>query len=524
MPLPSRQESSRGLLRPFLLVLITCAAWIGYLELGPINDDYQIIGHHKLAKVSNPDPFAPFYQPDISQVYYRPLPNALHRFLVDQNSFSVLQFRISALALYCLLVLSFYLCVRAFTSSPRTAFWAALIFSLLPTHWYFLGWIAGLGDLLICLFALWGLTALQKLFLTRQRRFAILYILSMALSVLSKEHGYMLAAAPLLFFILQRPRQKLYIHLFLISILLIALHLLVAGAVNPSSLAQSSNLDDPSLSRYLFTPFAFLITSFLDPHSFDIHHSTLPTLLFLFVSFVVMLVLIRPLYSNYRKTFSTPLPRLFFWLTLAFLLPAMPLFMPWYAIYISIPHFLMLTLALQNLLPHLSTGRKRILAVLVLVLISINIFLNVNRSVKSVEASKYIHKVFSNSPELLSEKADSIIMLGYEPRYNGINTFLIGKQQFTHVQMGLPPGEKPDIDVQWTRGEHYWYLGEENGYDLYYEYHPIYEGDLIQDTCGYFRMYKDRSKVVYVYSTQPIPRYIKHTNVLESDTIFVPID
>lgn len=460
MPFPSIQESFRGLLRPFLLVLITCAAWIGYLELGPINDDYQIIGHHKLAKVSNPDPFAPFYEPDISRVYYRPLPNALHRILVDQNSFSVLQFRISALALYCLLVLSFFLCVRAFTRSPQTAFWAALIFSLLPTHWYFLGWIAGLGDLLICLFALWGLTALQKLFLTRQRRFAIIYILSMALSVLSKEHGYMLAAAPLLFFILQRPRQKLYIHLFLIAILLIVLHLLVAGAVNPSTLAQSSNLDDPDLFQMLKNIFAGLLLGFVDHRSYQIPGSILPLGLAALSLLVLGVLLVRPFFSRVRHYFSMGLPQLFLLLTIAFLLPALPFLMPWYALYATLPLCLLAALLFTDLQEAFSPVKKRFLAVLASILALSLLYMNHNRTSASVFASDYIHKTFSNSPELLSEKADSIVLIGCPARIDGINVMVAGRQQFTHVQMGLPPGETPDVEYNYIMSsveDYIWY-------------------------------------------------------------------
>jgi hypothetical protein len=434
--------------RSIIIIIATAfIAWGGYLMLGPINDDYQIIGHHQAALDTDSNILAPFYTEDISQIYYRPIPNAIHKATVKYSEKPIAAHRYVSLVIYIVLCISFYLMLSNITRKSKISLYISLVYSVLPAHWYYIGWIAGLGDLIIAIAACWGLIFLFKYQKEYDIKYLLYFLVAVVVSALGKEHGYMLGLVPFVFGLIYKNKQQLIFGV--ISVLLIIGIVILAGSVNTGDLSDSSNISNIDIIN-VFKNFLIAIPlSALDHRLLEV-----PSGLFLIIAAVAAASAFKLIVFKNNKTgiVRNNIKEIFLFsvIALLFLTPALPMLMPWYALYLGIPLFLLSGYLLNKMIVG-GIGRPSSFLILsVVVLFGIYDMVRVNNS---INASEYLHSAFENSTELLSEKRDSIIIINYPRRVDGINTMVAGRQQLVQRMMGLPFALSPDIDTRLPFGE-----------------------------------------------------------------------
>lgn len=143
----AHQSQNSRILKYILLIAVTVLAWFPILSVPFINDDYQILGYNAGSTLISI--FRPFWTPDVSIYYWRPLGNMIHPLIINLTGFEPLPFRIVSLLLYaaCGSVV-LYACIKMGLSSNIAAGFAVL-FLLLPSHELQVGWIADQGESLL---------------------------------------------------------------------------------------------------------------------------------------------------------------------------------------------------------------------------------------------------------------------------------------------------------------------------------------------------------------------------------------
>jgi len=431
-----------------ILCIATIVVWSGFTDVGAINDDYQIIGYHatEIDKIS--DIIAPFYQQDISSVYYRPLPNTIHRTIIYLFGESILAFRIISLATYCLLVLSFFFFVGKLTSSTTIRIFTTLVFLVLPSHWYYVGWIAGIGDTLIGICACLGLGSLIEYLKSDKSKNLYLFLICVLCSALSKEHGYMIALSPFAFIAWSNNKNRI-LKIGISSVITVSIVLFISRIISESSLSESGNLQSIDILSSIWNFFIALPLGFIDHRALEAGSTYILILISATIVVILFTLLMIWISQNTIKELFTDKVLINLGLiTILFALPALPLLMPWYSLYISIPLSGIAVLIINKILLHLNTQKTILTSILISVLIICIGWIDIQKADNSRQASEWIHQSFSDSDGLLFDRADSILILGYPQRINGINAMLSGKQQFVHKLMGLSNVDKPDIEMK----------------------------------------------------------------------------
>lgn len=363
----------------YLLLLLSIIPWV-FIYLTPfVNDDYQILGYHNIQSFS--DVFKPFYQKDVSTVYWRPLSNVLHTlwlYLFGMNHY-VHRFA-GFIWLYTSLVVIFR--VTVFIGiSKKTSFLLTMLFTLVPSHEYTVAWIAITIEPLMFTFILLSFVFYCKSLLKRekQKRYVVGSILFMVAALLMKEQAIVCAAGPLLAFVLLAKNKSIQFRrilrdlmlfsaivamFFVIPILFIGTNPFLSGHITKSSVLK------PLINYLLYVPM-----SIVSPEVLEIGMSGLKTpagcVVALFsitaLTFLVMQLRLTRLKVNKQKIAFSLL-----WYTV-FILPGLPTFMRWYSYTASIGLFWLVAFALDPVVLN-KTHTKKVLAVFIVVAVTLGLF------------------------------------------------------------------------------------------------------------------------------------------------------
>ncbi len=318
-----------------IIVLYSTLIWSKAISFDFFNDDYQILGH--LAENSS-NPFKVFVEKDVSEVYFRPIPNFLLSSILLSFGYQPFWFHLYLFLLHIFLILSFYLFLKKLFNDFIVIAWSLLFFSILPSHDIYLVWIASSGDLLATIFVI-------LFFVFHFEGKTMLSFAFAILAFLSKESTLTL---PLLTFFLAFLNKDNFARYFKLSVGLVSIILVKLGyqililRANPFETSNLANFDWLSIpSNFLLTIVApFFPTSF--PKGI---HSTLSlaTILLLLATIVfAFLQLKKSLFeSNNPTQFRTCLFGLLWFVV--FSLPTLPLFMRWYSLLPSIGLFILFT-------------------------------------------------------------------------------------------------------------------------------------------------------------------------------------
>ncbi len=177
----------------------------------------------------------------VAGLYYRPL--LLVSFFYDYaiGRLSPPAYHLTNLVLHLLAVYLLYRFLCLNTVPQKTAFFAALIFSVHPVLIHAVAWVPGRNDILLCVFTLLSLNSLVRYLHYARPQQGIAHVLFFMAALLTKESAVLL---PLMFAAFygyyKRSTDKKFIY-FILAWLVLAVGLVVVrGAVTGQSLAPGS--------------------------------------------------------------------------------------------------------------------------------------------------------------------------------------------------------------------------------------------------------------------------------------------
>lgn len=312
----------------FIIILVNILVWFKSFSLYFYNDDYQILSYLQENSVGNP--FSVFAQKDVSNHYFRPIPNFINTVLLSIFGFHPLPFRISTFLLYLLSVVAVYIFLTRLFQNEVVGFLFALLFALLPSHDLLLVWLAAVGDTLTLLFIV---LSFYFLMLHSGRYSFQLSLIFFVLSILSKESTILAPffALTLSFFFKEKKDvlRRFTVFALIILILLFAYRFFVLQINIFSSPNISSISFGRVLKNFFLYPFIFVVPTFA--YSTE---NTLGLLLNAILWISVLSLMFIYFFKTEQTNFQYQLFGLlwYFW----FVIPALPLFMRWYSVLPSV--------------------------------------------------------------------------------------------------------------------------------------------------------------------------------------------
>lgn len=313
-----------------LLTIINFFTWFPILSLNFFNDNYQILSYLEqktqgnLAKV--------FAIKDLSNGYYRPIPNFFHLLLLKCFAFNPLPFYLFQLIIYTLLILVFYKFIYELTKSESLSILMSVFFAILPSHDIYLAWIATNGDLVATLFIL---ITCYCFIIKKSKTHLFIGFISTILAYLSKESTFVLPLFLFAYAVWTRNLTQHNMKIILATLLLLLILLVFREISLGISLLASKNLSFINIESILLNFPISLALNFFPTFAFSIQILWLILILLLFIIYVLIFLYS---YKNCKPNFRERVHIFqygFLWVVI-FSIPLMPLLMRWYIILPSI--------------------------------------------------------------------------------------------------------------------------------------------------------------------------------------------
>lgn len=310
-----------------LLIFLNLIIWLNTLSFDFFNDDFQILEYAKEHYSDNP--LKAFAQKDVSNVYYRPIPNFFLASILNTFGFEPLAFHIYLFVLYICVVFSAYFFFKKLFDSPVLSLLGAGVFSILPSHDIYLVWLASNGDL-CATFA--SLVFAISLF-SQSKSGTYLAITSIFIAFLSKESTIVAPLLPLFIIPLFNERRKKYLIISLVSFALLVIIFLYRFFFLQINIFESTNLSQVSIGSIIANFIAYIPAIFIPSFVPPIQLSYVPFVIGLIVAVVVILFFFRRSINlkNIEPNYIVGLLWYF-----VFVLPVSTLFMRWYSFLPSI--------------------------------------------------------------------------------------------------------------------------------------------------------------------------------------------
>ncbi|MGC9078704.1 MAG: hypothetical protein ACP5I9_08135 [Candidatus Kapaibacteriota bacterium] len=323
------------------ILFLNFFVWFKSLTLDFYNDDYQMLGFAQ--ENFSAYPLNVFLIKDVSNYYFRPIPNLLITLFFNAFGYHPLPFRLLNFLLYLSLIFTIFFFFLRLFQNERTAFLSTILFSLLPSHDLYLVWIASIGDILATLFLLLAFHFILFSKKTSSLMFAILFFV---LSCLSKESTLPLPFLAVSLAFLYPEKKETLCRFAFVSISVLALLFLFRQFVLGINIFASPNVQNfdlpTSLLNFFLYPFGLVIPTF----AFSSENSLGIILNFIFFISLSTIFLFYALNIKEKNWKTIWLGLLwYFWL----ILPALPLFMRWYILLPSIGLFIIITEMLQHI-------------------------------------------------------------------------------------------------------------------------------------------------------------------------------
>lgn len=304
-----------------LLIFLNLIVWFNTLSFDFFNDDFQILEYAKEYYSNNP--LEVFIQKDVSNVYYRPIPNFFLASILNIFGFNPLAFHIYLFVLYICVAFSVYFFFEQLFNNSILSLFGAGIFSVLPSHDIYLVWIASNGDLWATLACL--VFAINLFSQSKSGRY--LAIISIFIGFLSKESTIVAPLFPLCLIPFFKGHRKKYLIISLLSFALLVIVFLYRFLFLGINVLESTNLSHISfvsiIANYAAYIPAIFVPSFVPPTQLPY----VPFVIALIVAIVAILFFFRRSINlkDIEPNFIVGLLWYF-----VFVLPVSTLFMRWY--------------------------------------------------------------------------------------------------------------------------------------------------------------------------------------------------
>jgi hypothetical protein len=418
------------------LLAVSIIPWLPVLFTSFLNDDYQIIGFH--ANIDASSLLKPFYTPDISGYYWRPLGNFLHVLTLYVTGFSAFAFRAGNFALYALCSLQLAFLMLKAGISKRIALYSAALFALLPSHGFIIGWIAGKGEfllfILLLLFAQYYIIPPKGNNGRKQFFYAYLFF---AAALLVKELAFAVVFVPAARFALKGhyTKERLYKCLkhTLAFLAGIALYLFIRGAVAGGTPFSSPHFHDKNPLNYIKNYLIYLIISFVPPELPEklLSAGMLTATAVLLAAVSLILFVIYKKRIEIRKEQKIILAGAA-WFTV-FIIPVLPTLMRWYPFTASAG----LILIIAALIPAAAGGARRAGYVFFIPLIILLAGYDFYMSMNWRRAGEKMDSIMAQIPKTENIfTADSVLTLATPDKLNDIPVMKLGVQQTFEYALG----------------------------------------------------------------------------------------
>lgn len=361
-----------------VIVVFTLLVWAPVLFVQFINDDYQILGYHMGKSLRNI--FQPFWQPDISGVYWRPVGNLIHPLVMYIAGFNPLPFRIVSILSYIFCCIVFYFACGRLGLSKKTSLWITLLFSVLPTHEYQVAWIADTGESLVTAFLLLTFISYENIYKTDHRPGANagLAVIAFIVALLIKEVAFSGVLIPFFALILhgdfkkynvKRAARDSVIGILTLAVVLIYRYFLIGGTP-----FGSSHFQNGGPVKWAANFFTYIMLSLFPPEVLEIilyYSDDLIIMLLIIVIALLLFYLIIKAIINMNPRLRRIMLAGAVWFVI-FVLPALPTLMRWYVFTASIG----IVWIIAALIEYMNTKKLRIYfsSLLLLLLLSLAIY------------------------------------------------------------------------------------------------------------------------------------------------------
>ena len=410
----------------FIAVLL---CWLPVLFVPFINDDYQILGYH--LNKGFIALFQPFWKPDVSQYYWRPVGNLIHPLILLIGGFNPAYFRIASLIIYFLCCTTMMIAMEKVGISKIITLATILLFEVLPSHELQIVWIADQGEALFTIFLILAFINYYKALDSSSSWIYLFALIFFAIALLIKETAFAGVLIPLMVLILKQKTDKRIIRMAishcLIAVLLVAIILayrffIIGGTpINPVHFASLNPLRW-IVNFFIYIPLAFVPPETLEWLQFEIKNWWLIILLLITVSFFLYILI-----KNYRSL-RTDKKRILFagfsWFII-FIIPALPNLMRWYVFAASFGLMIIIAVYLENMV--LNFQKPKYFYSLIIFIIIVLSGYNFNLMLRWNKAGEKLHTALTNLREIKNDvKSDSIYIWAVPDKIDRIPMMKLG--------------------------------------------------------------------------------------------------
>lgn len=307
-----------------LLVSLNLIVWFNIFSFDFFNDDFQILEYAKDRYFGNP--LKAFAQKDVSNVYYRPIPNFFLASVLNIFGFSPLAFHIYLFMLYICVVFSVYFFFKQLFGNSILSLFGAGVFSVLPSHDIYLVWLASNGDL----WATFACLVFAINLFSKSKNRIYIAIISIFIGFLAKESTIVAPLFPLSLIPVFNQRRKEYFIISSISFALLFIIFLYRFFFLKINIFESTNLSHISIGNIILNFIAYIPAIFVPSFVPPVH---LPNQIVLLVIGLIIVGVVVSLYY-FRRTIKmrniNPIYIVGLLWYLVFVLPVSTLFMRWY--------------------------------------------------------------------------------------------------------------------------------------------------------------------------------------------------
>lgn len=325
-----------------LVVLFAVLSWLPVIGVRFINDDYQILGYH--AGKSWISLLQPFWSPDISNFYWRPLGNVIHPLIIHLAGFNPVVFRIVSVVIYSACCLVIMKGGEKIGLSRSLAILGAMLFAVLPSHELQVAWIADQGEAIVTIFILLAFFSYSKYSRSNDSGFRqmVTYLIWILAAVLVKESAFTAALIPLCYMVLKGDYSKTalirYSKDILAGVLIIAIVLIYRWLIIGGTPFSSNHFSHGGPVRWIANFFIYIPLAIVPPETLEFltvkaHNPLLAVLFFIILSAIIIIIIgvfKKTELSSRRKIAAAGV-----WF-LIFVLPGLPTLMRWYVFTASI--------------------------------------------------------------------------------------------------------------------------------------------------------------------------------------------
>lgn len=414
------------------IAIISAAMWFPIVNAGFLNDDFQILSGRLPSSIY--DCFKTFSEPDISQVYWRPVANTFHLLNLYIFGFEPFPLRLIGLILYAITIPALYYLLRKLDFEKVPSAFSVLFFAVLPSHEVPVGWIAGRGELLMTLFLALSTIFFLKNLISHSKKNLYLYIFFLFLAILTKEHAFAAIIIPLsIYFAFPKKISfdkaiRSSIIAFGIVILVLAYRMTFIGG-NPF---DSGNFDSLGIAALAKNFVIYLPLILLSPEHVELlYQSMIGNKIVLIIAVTIIAIILYFVIKVIRKVDSFTKSGIIFGILwyFFFILPALPLMMRWYVFLPSVGIIFILASFFQTERKYIKFKYFPHIALAIFLLLPEHDHLTMN---KWVDASKELEIIKTELSMQEQINADTLYFWGAPDKIERVNTMKNGFQQAIH--------------------------------------------------------------------------------------------